>query len=118
MAPDDKWANNAIKAVRDYGKNVDRNPGEGSTLKWPRGKMTRGPRGGLMYAPATRSQRRSPRPPGKLTAGGLAEPDARIAAQPPGIYQLGFRFSRNAVVPSWPSGEYRCVQPSCDSIAT
>src|SRR6202035_739391 len=35
-----------------------------------------------------------------------------------GLYQLGLRFSRNAVVPSRPSGDCRCIQPSCASSST
>ncbi len=54
MALDNKWAYNAIKAVGNYGEMFDRNLGEGSPLKLPRGKNDLWTRGGLMYAPPIR----------------------------------------------------------------
>ena len=50
MALDNKWAFNAIKAVGNYGEMFDRNLGQGSVLKLPRGKNELWSRGGLMYS--------------------------------------------------------------------
>jgi general L-amino acid transport system substrate-binding protein len=54
IALDNHWAYNAIKAVGNYGEMFDRNLGEGSPLKMPRGKNDLWTRGGLMYAPPIR----------------------------------------------------------------
>jgi general L-amino acid transport system substrate-binding protein len=54
MALDNGWAYNAIKAVGNYGEMFDRNLGDGSPLKLPRGKNELWTRGGLMYAPPIR----------------------------------------------------------------
>ena len=50
MALDNKWAYNAIKAVGNYGEMFERNLGQGSILKLPRGKNDLWSRGGLMYS--------------------------------------------------------------------
>ena len=50
MALDNKWAYNAIKAVGNYGEMFERNLGQGSPLKLPRGKNELWSRGGLMYS--------------------------------------------------------------------
>jgi general L-amino acid transport system substrate-binding protein len=50
MALDNKWAYNAIKAVGNYGEMFERNMGQGSSLKLPRGKNELWNRGGLMYS--------------------------------------------------------------------
>jgi len=50
MALDNKWAYQAIKAVGNYGEMFERNLGQGSTLKLPRGKNDLWSRGGLMYS--------------------------------------------------------------------
>ena len=47
---DEKWAYNAIKAVGNYGEMFERNLGQGSILKLPRGKNELWSRGGLMYS--------------------------------------------------------------------
>ena len=47
---DDKWAYNIVKQVGNYGESFDRNVGEGSTLKIPRGLNRQWQDGGLMYA--------------------------------------------------------------------
>lgn len=54
MAIDNKWAYHAIKAVGNYGEMFERNLGQGSTLKLPRGKNDLWTRGGLMYSPPIR----------------------------------------------------------------
>jgi general L-amino acid transport system substrate-binding protein len=54
MALDNKWAFNAIKAVGNYGEVFERNLGQGSALKLPRGKNDLWSRGGLMYSPPIR----------------------------------------------------------------
>ena len=54
MALDNRWAYYAIKAVGNYGEMFDRNLGESSPLKLPRGKNDLWTRGGLMYAPPIR----------------------------------------------------------------
>jgi general L-amino acid transport system substrate-binding protein len=50
MALDNKWAYNAIKAVGNYGEMFERNLGQASILKLPRGKNELWNRGGLMYS--------------------------------------------------------------------
>jgi general L-amino acid transport system substrate-binding protein len=50
MALDNRWAYNAIKAVGNYGEVFERNLGQGSILKLPRGKNDLWSRGGLMYS--------------------------------------------------------------------
>ena len=50
MALDNRWAYNAIKAVGNYGEMFERNLGQGSILKLPRGKNDLWSRGGLMYS--------------------------------------------------------------------
>lgn len=50
MALDNKWAYYAIKAVGNYGEMFERNLGQGSPLKLPRGKNDLWSRGGLMYS--------------------------------------------------------------------
>jgi general L-amino acid transport system substrate-binding protein len=50
MALDNKWAYNAIKAVGNYGEMFERDLGQGSLLKLPRGKNELWNRGGLMYS--------------------------------------------------------------------
>ncbi|MBS0640779.1 MAG: amino acid ABC transporter substrate-binding protein, partial [Proteobacteria bacterium] len=54
MALDNKWAYNAIKAVGNYGEIFERNLGQGSAMKLPRGANDLWTRGGLMYAPPIR----------------------------------------------------------------
>ena len=54
MALDNKWAYNAIKAVGNYGEMFERNLGQGSPLKLPRGKNDLWSRGGLMYSAPVR----------------------------------------------------------------
>lgn len=48
------WAYRAIKAVGNYGEIFERNLGEGSPLKLPRGANNLWNRGGLIYAPPIR----------------------------------------------------------------
>ena len=50
MALDNRWAFNAIKAVGTYGEMFERNLGQGSVLKLPRGKNALWSQGGLMYS--------------------------------------------------------------------
>lgn len=50
MGLDEKWAYNIIKQVGNYGESFDRNVGEGSALKIPRGLNAQWNKGGLMYA--------------------------------------------------------------------
>ncbi|MBX6743267.1 MAG: amino acid ABC transporter substrate-binding protein [Acetobacteraceae bacterium] len=50
MGLDRRWAYNAIKAVGNYGEIFERNLGQGSPLKLPRGMNDLWTRGGLMYA--------------------------------------------------------------------
>ncbi len=50
MALNNKWAYNAIKAVGNYGEMFERNLGQGSVLKLPRGKNELWSHGGLMYS--------------------------------------------------------------------
>ncbi len=50
MALDNRWAYNAIKAVGNYGEMFERNLGQGSILKLPRGKNALWSSGGLMYS--------------------------------------------------------------------
>ncbi|MVW71415.1 amino acid ABC transporter substrate-binding protein [Bordetella sp. 15P40C-2] len=47
---DEKWAYNIIKQVGNYGESFDRNVGEASPLKIPRGLNAQWTQGGLMYA--------------------------------------------------------------------
>ncbi len=50
MALDNRWAFNAIKAVGNYGEMFDRNLGDGSPLKMPRGRNALWNHGGLMFS--------------------------------------------------------------------
>ena len=50
IALDNHWAYNAIRAVGNYGEMFERNLGQGSPLKLPRGKNDLWSRGGLMYS--------------------------------------------------------------------
>lgn len=50
IALDNLWAYNAIRAVGNYGEMFERNLGQGSPLKLPRGKNDLWSRGGLMYS--------------------------------------------------------------------
>ncbi len=50
IALDNRWAYNAIRAVGNYGEMFERNLGQGSPLKLPRGKNDLWSRGGLMYS--------------------------------------------------------------------
>jgi general L-amino acid transport system substrate-binding protein len=51
---DKDWSYRAIKAVGNYGEVFDRNLGEGSVLKLPRGLNRLWSQGGVMYAPPIR----------------------------------------------------------------
>lgn len=50
MGLDDEWAYRAIKQLGNYGEMFERNLGQGSPLKLPRGPNDLWTRGGLMYA--------------------------------------------------------------------
>lgn len=50
LALDNRWAYRAIKAVGNYGEMYERNFGQASALKLPRGKNDLWNRGGLIYA--------------------------------------------------------------------
>ena len=50
MALDNAWAYNALRAVGNYGEMFERNLGQGSAMKLPRGKNDLWSRGGLMYS--------------------------------------------------------------------
>lgn len=50
LGVDEKWAYNIIKQVGNYGESFERNVGEGSPLKLPRGLNALWTQGGLMYA--------------------------------------------------------------------
>jgi general L-amino acid transport system substrate-binding protein len=54
MGLDRRWAHNAVRAVGNYGEVFERNLGQGSTIKLPRGLNDLHTRGGLMYAPPIR----------------------------------------------------------------
>ncbi len=54
MGLDNRWAYWAIKAVGNYGEIFERNVGQGSMLKLPRGVNALWTSGGLMYAPPIR----------------------------------------------------------------
>jgi general L-amino acid transport system substrate-binding protein len=54
MGLDRRWAYNAVRAVGNYGEIFERNLGEGSPVKLPRGLNDLWTRGGLMYAPPIR----------------------------------------------------------------
>lgn len=54
MGLDNRWAYWAIKAVGNYGEIFERNVGQGSQLKLPRGVNALWTNGGLMYAPPIR----------------------------------------------------------------
>jgi len=47
---DDKWAYNIVRQVGNYGESFERNVGQGSPLKIPRGLNRQWTDGGLMYA--------------------------------------------------------------------
>jgi general L-amino acid transport system substrate-binding protein len=49
MGLDKRWAYNAIKASGNYGEIFERNLGQGSPLKLPRGVNDLWTRGGMMY---------------------------------------------------------------------
>ncbi|RRS05521.1 amino acid ABC transporter substrate-binding protein [Aquabacterium soli] len=51
---DKDWALRAVKAVGNYGEVYERNVGQGSTLKLPRGQNRLWNQGGLMYPPPFR----------------------------------------------------------------
>jgi general L-amino acid transport system substrate-binding protein len=51
---DNEWAYRIVKQVGNYGESFDRNMGEGSPLKLPRGVNKLWNDGGLMYAPPVR----------------------------------------------------------------
>jgi general L-amino acid transport system substrate-binding protein len=51
---DERWAYHVIKAVGNYGEAFDRNVGQGSPIKLPRGLNRLWTQGGLMYAPPLR----------------------------------------------------------------
>jgi general L-amino acid transport system substrate-binding protein len=51
---EENWAENAIKAVGNYGEIFERNVGEGSPLKIARGKNALWMDGGLQYTPPVR----------------------------------------------------------------
>ncbi|MDB5487030.1 MAG: amino acid transporter substrate-binding protein, partial [Reyranella sp.] len=54
LGVDEKWVYNIIKQVGNYGEIFDRNVGEGSPLKIPRGQNALWTQGGLQYAPPIR----------------------------------------------------------------
>ena len=54
MGLDRRWAYNAVRTVGNYGEVFERNLGEGSPIKLPRGLNDLWTRGGLMYAPPIR----------------------------------------------------------------
>ena len=54
MGLDRRWAYNAVRAVGNYGEVFERNLGQGSPIKLPRGLNDLHTRGGLMYAPPIR----------------------------------------------------------------
>lgn len=51
---DKDWSYRIVKAVGNYGESFDRNLGEGSKIKLPRGKMNLWTKGGLMMSPPLR----------------------------------------------------------------
>jgi general L-amino acid transport system substrate-binding protein len=51
---DERWAYYVIKAVGNYGEAFERNVGQGSPIKLPRGLNRLWTEGGLMYAPPLR----------------------------------------------------------------
>jgi general L-amino acid transport system substrate-binding protein len=51
---DERWAYNAIKQVGNYGEIYERNVGQGSKIKLPRGANAQWRDGGLQYAPPLR----------------------------------------------------------------
>ncbi len=51
---DKDWAYRIVKQVGNYGESFDRNMGEKSPLKLPRGVNNLWNNGGLMYAPPVR----------------------------------------------------------------
>jgi len=51
---DKEWAARAVKAVGNYGEMFDRNVGEKSSIKLPRGLNNLWSKGGLQYAPPLR----------------------------------------------------------------
>jgi general L-amino acid transport system substrate-binding protein len=50
LGVDEKWAYNIVKEVGNYGESFDRNIGEGSPLKLPRGLNQQWTKGGILYA--------------------------------------------------------------------
>ncbi len=50
LGVDEKWAYNIVKQVGNYGESFDRNLGEGSVMKLPRGLNQQWNKGGIMYA--------------------------------------------------------------------
>jgi len=51
---DKEWAARAVKAVGNYGEMFERNVGEKSQVKLPRGLNNLWSKGGLQYAPPLR----------------------------------------------------------------
>lgn len=51
---DKDWAYRIVKQVGNYGESFDRNLGEGSKIKLPRGRMNLWTKGGLMMSPPLR----------------------------------------------------------------
>jgi general L-amino acid transport system substrate-binding protein len=50
LGVDEKWAYNIVKQVGNYGESFDRNVGESSPLKLPRGLNQQWTKGGILYA--------------------------------------------------------------------
>lgn len=51
LGVEENWAYNVVKQVGNYGQSYERNVGNGSKLKMPRGQNALYTEGGLMYAP-------------------------------------------------------------------
>jgi general L-amino acid transport system substrate-binding protein len=49
LGVDDKWAYNIVKQIGNYGESFERNLGQGSPMKLPRGLNQQWKQGGLMY---------------------------------------------------------------------
>jgi general L-amino acid transport system substrate-binding protein len=54
MGLDKEWSYRIVKQVGNYGESFDRNLGEGSKIKLPRGRMNLWTKGGLMMSPPLR----------------------------------------------------------------
>jgi len=50
LGVDEKWVYNVVKQVGNYGESFERNLGQGSPMKMPRGANALHTQGGLMYA--------------------------------------------------------------------